>query len=264
MSATFVTQSRIASLIASLSVAAARLDRAHLRAQRAPCAARWASAARCRARPCTRRTAGRAARATVAVATPCWPAPVSAMRRVLPSRRASSAWPSDVVDLVRAGVGEVLALQVDRAPPCLARPRAGPPDRAGVGRPAKCVPSSRSSAQNVGSSRTCVVGVLELDQRAASASRARSGHRGRASFPSGHGRRRRAGRRAARCGRAGACGRSSARGASALDEERHRQRILARRPGARDLDARRHVDTDRRHVAQSRRRRSPGAGRRRA
>ncbi len=30
---------------------------------------------------------------TVAVATPCWPAPVSAMMRRLPIRRASSAWP---------------------------------------------------------------------------------------------------------------------------------------------------------------------------
>ena len=31
--------------------------------------------------------------ATVAVATPCIPAPVSAMRRFLPMRRASNAWP---------------------------------------------------------------------------------------------------------------------------------------------------------------------------
>ena len=30
---------------------------------------------------------------TVAVATPCWPAPVSAMMRRLPMRRAISAWP---------------------------------------------------------------------------------------------------------------------------------------------------------------------------
>jgi tryptophan synthase beta chain len=32
--------------------------------------------------------------ATVAVATPCWPAPVSAMMRVLPMRRARRIWPS--------------------------------------------------------------------------------------------------------------------------------------------------------------------------
>jgi hypothetical protein len=31
--------------------------------------------------------------ATVAVATPCWPAPVSAMMRRLPMRRASRIWP---------------------------------------------------------------------------------------------------------------------------------------------------------------------------
>ena len=31
---------------------------------------------------------------TVAVATPCWPAPVSAMMRRFPMRRASSAWPT--------------------------------------------------------------------------------------------------------------------------------------------------------------------------
>ncbi|KAG1524523.1 hypothetical protein G6F50_018521 [Rhizopus delemar] len=31
--------------------------------------------------------------ATVALATPCWPAPVSAMMRFLPIRAASRAWP---------------------------------------------------------------------------------------------------------------------------------------------------------------------------
>ena len=35
----------------------------------------------------------------VAVATPCWPAPVSAITRVLPSRRVSSAWPSTLLIL---------------------------------------------------------------------------------------------------------------------------------------------------------------------
>ena len=34
-----------------------------------------------------------AAPPTVAVATPCWPAPVSAMSRFLPIRRAKRAWP---------------------------------------------------------------------------------------------------------------------------------------------------------------------------
>ena len=60
---------------------------------------------------------------TVAVATPCWPAPVSAMMRCLPMRLASSAWPSAVVDLVRAGVEQVFALEVDvRAAQSLAEP----------------------------------------------------------------------------------------------------------------------------------------------
>ena len=37
--------------------------------------------------------------ATVAVATPCWPAPVSAITRRLPMRRASSAWPMQLLIL---------------------------------------------------------------------------------------------------------------------------------------------------------------------
>ena len=37
--------------------------------------------------------------AAVAVATPCWPAPVSATSRVLPMRLASSAWPSTLLIL---------------------------------------------------------------------------------------------------------------------------------------------------------------------
>ncbi len=62
--------------------------------------------------------------AAVAVATPCWPAPVSAMSRRLPIRRASRPWPIDVVDLVRAGVGQVLALQQDPDPELLGQPAA--------------------------------------------------------------------------------------------------------------------------------------------
>ena len=53
---------------------------------------------RCPPRPCRRCTPGRVARA-VAVATPCWPAPVSAMTRVLPIRRASRTWPSALLIL---------------------------------------------------------------------------------------------------------------------------------------------------------------------
>ena len=39
------------------------------------------------------------ATATVAAATPCWPAPVSAMIRVLPMRRASRIWPMQLLIL---------------------------------------------------------------------------------------------------------------------------------------------------------------------
>ena len=39
------------------------------------------------------------ATATVAVATPCWPAPVSAMMRVLPIRFASRIWPMQLLIL---------------------------------------------------------------------------------------------------------------------------------------------------------------------
>ena len=36
---------------------------------------------------------------TVAAATPCWPAPVSAMMRCLPMRYASRPWPSALLIL---------------------------------------------------------------------------------------------------------------------------------------------------------------------
>ncbi len=51
--------------------------------------------------------------ATVAVATPCWPAPVSAMMRVLPMLPREQHLADAVVDLVRPGVVEVFALEID-------------------------------------------------------------------------------------------------------------------------------------------------------
>ena len=47
------------------------------------------------------------------MATPCWPAPVSAITRVLPMRLRQQRLAEHVVDLVRAGVVEVLALEQD-------------------------------------------------------------------------------------------------------------------------------------------------------
>ena len=49
----------------------------------------------------------------MAVATPCWPAPVSAMTRFLPIRCGQQRLAEHVADLVGAGVVEVLALQQD-------------------------------------------------------------------------------------------------------------------------------------------------------
>ena len=50
--------------------------------------------------------------ATVAVATPCWPAPVSAISRRLAHAPRQQRLPDGVVDLVRAGVVQIFALQV--------------------------------------------------------------------------------------------------------------------------------------------------------
>jgi len=49
----------------------------------------------------------------VAVATPCWPAPVSAMMRRLAHAARQHGLADGVVDLVRAGVVEVFALEVN-------------------------------------------------------------------------------------------------------------------------------------------------------
>ncbi len=62
--------------------------------------------------------------AAVADATPCCPAPVSAMMRVLPMRRVEKRLADDVVDLVRAGVRQVLALEQDPYAQLLGEPRA--------------------------------------------------------------------------------------------------------------------------------------------
>ena len=53
---------------------------------------------------------------TVAVATPCCPAPVSATTRCLPMRSHQQRLTQAVVDLVRAGVQQVFALQINLRP----------------------------------------------------------------------------------------------------------------------------------------------------
>src|SRR3970282_22290 len=51
--------------------------------------------------------------ATVAVATPCWPAPVSAMLGVLAHDPGEQRLADGVVDLVRTGMVQVFALQIN-------------------------------------------------------------------------------------------------------------------------------------------------------
>ena len=53
------------------------------------------------------------------MATPCWPAPVSAITRRLPMRRVKQGLAERVVDLVGAGVVEVFAFQIDLRPAAL-------------------------------------------------------------------------------------------------------------------------------------------------
>ena len=108
-----MTQSRIASFMASLSVREPRLDRHDLGAQQAHAGHVERLAARRPRCPCRRRIPGRAAAQAVAVATPCWPAPVSAITRALAHAPREQRLAERVVDLVGAGVVEVLALEVD-------------------------------------------------------------------------------------------------------------------------------------------------------
>ena len=51
--------------------------------------------------------------ATVAVATPCWPAPVSAMTRLLAHAHGKEPLPEAIINFVRASVQQVFALQIN-------------------------------------------------------------------------------------------------------------------------------------------------------
>jgi hypothetical protein len=98
VSATFSTQSRIAAEVASLSVRAPASTGRRGAEQLHPLDV-GLLAADVLGRPCRRRIRGPSSAQAVAVATPCWPAPVSAMIRGLPMRLASSACPSALLIL---------------------------------------------------------------------------------------------------------------------------------------------------------------------
>jgi hypothetical protein len=78
-------------------------------------------------------TQGRPKRAqTVAVATPCWPAPVSAMIRVLPMRIASRIWPTQLLILCAPVWFSSSRLNQTCAPPRLFSQARGEIERAGA------------------------------------------------------------------------------------------------------------------------------------
>ena len=117
--------------------------------------------------------------AAVAVATPCWPAPVSAITRRLPMRLGEQRLAEGVVDLVGAGVEQVLALEPDPRPAELvAQPRA-PGTAASGGR------RSRAAGRRAAPGRPACGAACRRRRRAPraapSASRAHSGRRRRPS-----------------------------------------------------------------------------------
>ena len=82
----------------------------------------------------------------VAVATPCWPAPVSAMIRRLPSRRARTTWPRALLILWAPVWFRSSRLRYSRLPGANRSARV-----MGDGRPTYVRPSSSSSARNAAS-----------------------------------------------------------------------------------------------------------------
>ena len=119
-SRTVATQSRSASLIASLSVplppvtGTTSAPRSFMRNTLSA----WRSTSTA---PMNTRQSRPNSAAAVAVATPCWPAPVSAMTRCLPMRRVSSAWPSTLLILCDPVWVRSSRLSSTRTPEALAR-----------------------------------------------------------------------------------------------------------------------------------------------
>ena len=117
-------------------------------------------------RPCRRRTRGRAARPRWRVATPCWPAPVSAMTRVLPIRLVSSAWPSTLLILCEPVWLRSSRLRRIRAPTAvLGEPRRSV-ERCWAGRRSRAG-SRRSSPTNAGSAMRLAARPRRARSRAA-------------------------------------------------------------------------------------------------
>src|ERR1035437_10612691 len=87
---------------------------------------------------------------TVAVATPCWPAPVSAMIRVLPIRRASRIWPRALLSLWAPVCSRSSRLNQTPPPACSDIRSAR---YSGVGRPPKSRLSASSSSAKALSAR---------------------------------------------------------------------------------------------------------------
>ena len=100
--------------------------------------------------------------AAVAVATPCWPAPVSAMTRRLPMRRASSAWPRTLLILWAPVWQRSSRLRRMVAPQRSLRRSAW---NSGVGRPAYSARRRASSAWKAASPARLLVGRRQLVER---------------------------------------------------------------------------------------------------
>ena len=149
MSRTFVTQSRIASLIASLSV---RLPEPTPTTSAPSSRMRktFGSWRRMSSSPMYTVQSSPSSAAAVAVATPCWPAPVSAITRGLPMRRVRSPCPIVLLILWAPVCSRSSRFSQISTPASSERRRAR---NSGEGRPTKFRSSDSSSAWKPGSAK---------------------------------------------------------------------------------------------------------------
>ena len=120
MSSTVVTQSRMASLMASFSVREPDGHRHHLGAQQ-PHAEDVERLAPTSSSPMYTAHSSPSSAATVAVATPCWPAPVSAMMRGLAHALGQQGLAEALLILCAPVWLRSSRLRTDRGPDLLAR-----------------------------------------------------------------------------------------------------------------------------------------------